>query len=73
MRDEMMPGKKIAAHWVEHVIRFNGTAHLQLASRNMPIYQIYMLDVYIFLSVVLVLTVWLSFKLFCLTWRTLLK
>ena len=49
MRDELMPGQKLAAYWIEHVLRHNGTKHLQLTSKNLPFYQRYLLDVIAFL------------------------
>lgn len=45
MRDELVNGKDVAVYWIEHVLRFNGTNHLKLASSNMPFYQLYLLDV----------------------------
>ena len=36
MQDEMMPGRDVAAYWIEYVIRHGGTKHLQLASKGMP-------------------------------------
>jgi len=49
MRDELMPAKDIGAYWVEHVLRQKGTKHLQLAGKDMPFYQRYLLDVIAFL------------------------
>ena len=45
MRDELMPGQELAAYWIEHVLRHNGTKHLQLASKNLPFYQRHLIDV----------------------------
>lgn len=54
MKDELMPGKKMAAYWVEYVLRHNGAQHLRLNSIGMPFYQQYMLDVWlVFVSIVL--------------------
>ena len=51
MRDELIPGKDVAAYWIEHVLRHGGTKHLQLSGKDMPFYQRYLLDVFAFLSV----------------------
>mgnify|MGYP003352905542 CR=1 FL=1 len=52
MRDELLPGKDLAVYWMEYVMRNNGTKHLQLASKNMPFYKLYLLDVICFLVIV---------------------
>lgn len=70
IRDELVPSKETAAYWIEHVIRHNGTKHLQLLSKHMPFYQRHLLDVTHFLIVIstvfLVLTIaalrWTIFK-----------
>ena len=54
VRDELMPGKDVAVYWIEHVLRHGGTKHLQLASKNMPLYQRYMLDIALFLILMLI-------------------
>ena len=54
MRDEILPGKDVATYWIEYVIRHGGTKHLQLASKKMPFYQKYLLDVTLFLEILLV-------------------
>ena len=36
MHDELVPGKKIAAYWVEYILRHGGTKHLETTSKNMP-------------------------------------
>ena len=55
MRDELMPGQKLAAYWIEHVLRHNGTKHLQLAAKNIPFYQRHLLDVILFLVAIVFL------------------
>ena len=52
MKDEMIPGKDRAVYWVEHVLRHGGAKHLQLSSKNMPFYQKYLLDVWLFLALI---------------------
>ncbi len=49
-----MPGKDVAVYWIEHVLRHGGAKHLQLASKNMPLYQRYMLDIALFLILILI-------------------
>ena len=44
MRDELIPGKKLAAYWIEYVLRHGSTNHLKVNSRNNPFYKRYFLD-----------------------------
>lgn len=46
MKDELVPAKDVAVYWIEHVIRHGGTKHLQSKAKDMPFYQLYMLDVW---------------------------
>jgi glucuronosyltransferase len=46
MRDEIMPGKDMAAYWIEHVLRHGGTKHLQSRANELPFYQLYLLDIW---------------------------
>ena len=50
MRDELLPAKDIGAYWIEHVLRHKGTKHLQLAGKDIPFYQRYLLDVIVFIT-----------------------
>uniref|UniRef100_A0A0P5LVW5 UDP-glucuronosyltransferase n=1 Tax=Daphnia magna TaxID=35525 RepID=A0A0P5LVW5_9CRUS len=63
MHDEIMPGKEVAAYWIEYVIRHGGTKHLQLASKNMPFYQRHLIDVAFFLGVIASLFLLIVFML----------
>lgn len=66
MRDEIMPGKDMAAYWIEHVLRHGGTKHLQSRANELPFYQLYLLDIWfvliaipiMFLSVTIKLCTW---------------
>ena len=49
MRDELMPAKDIGAYWIEHILRHKGGKHLQLAGKDIPFHQRYLLDVIAFL------------------------
>ena len=49
VKDEMIPSIDLSVYWIEYVLRHNGTKHLQLASRNLPFYQNYLLDVWFFI------------------------
>ena len=62
MRDELLPGKEVAAYWIEHVLRHGGTKHLQLSGKDMPFYQRYLLDVLLFLGIISML---ILVSLFC--------
>ena len=52
-----MPGKDVAAYWVEHVLRHGGTKHLQLSGKDMPFHQYYLLDVFAFLITIILFIV----------------
>jgi len=56
-----MPGKDVAVYWIEHVLRHGGTKHLQLASKHMPLYKRYMLDIALFLILLSVVVLVISF------------
>lgn len=64
MRDELMPAKDVGVYWIEHVLRHNGTAHLQsLANKEMPFYKFYLLDVWAFLIFLVVAVLYINFKI----------
>lgn len=65
MRDEMMPAKDVAAFWVEYVLRHNGTRHLQSVAKDMPFYQYYLLDVWLFLLLLLYSMIHIGVKTTC--------
>lgn len=44
MRDEIIPGKKLAAYWIEHVLRHGNAKHLQVNAKNVKFYKRYFLD-----------------------------
>ena len=50
MHDELMPAKDIGAYWIEHILRHKGGKHLQLSGKDMPFYQRYLIDVFAFLT-----------------------
>lgn len=62
MKDEPMPGREVAAYWVEYVLRHGGTKHLQVASKNMPFYQRYLLDVIGFLIMASLIPLYLCYR-----------
>lgn len=51
--DQPTPPLEKAVWWIEYVLRHNGAKHLRYGSLDMPLYQYYMLDVYIFFIVLL--------------------
>lgn len=69
-----MPGQELAAYWIEHVLRHNGTKHLQLASKNLPFYQRHLIDVISFLvALVFLILLFIFAILFCLVRRCVYK
>lgn len=63
MRDEILPGKDVAAYWIEYVIRHGGTKHLQLTSKNLPFYQKHLLDVAFVLVSITVVALVITYKM----------
>lgn len=61
VRDELVPGKDVAVYWIEHVLRHGGAKHLQLASKHMPLYKRYMLDIALFLILLSVIVIFITF------------
>ena len=51
-----------ATFWIEHVCRFGGD-HLRSAGNDLPLYAYYMLDVLAFITIVLVLLVYMLYRL----------
>ncbi len=56
----MVPAGDVAVYWVEHVLRHGGTKHLQLSSRNMPLYQYFLIDVWLFLAAIVAIFAFIS-------------
>lgn len=61
MRDEIVPGVDTAVYWIEYVIRNGGTKHMQSSSKKTPFYQLYLYDVAAFLTLMLVLALYIDF------------
>lgn len=47
--------------WVDHVIKFKGGKHLQNAGAYLRWYQLYMIDIYVFYTAVLILLAVINF------------
>ena len=60
-KDQLMPSTNVSVFWIEHVLRHKGAKHLQLASRNLPFYQNYLLDIWLFLLIVGIIVLILFF------------
>jgi len=69
MQEEIMPGRDVAAYWIEYVIRHRGTKHLQLASKGMPFYQRHLLDVALLFVVIAIVFLTVAYKLTCMLCR----
>jgi glucuronosyltransferase len=65
MQHQMMPGREVGVYWVEHILRHGGK-HLNSASKNLPFYKLYLLDVWLFLIATTATTLFMIFKGF--TW-----
>ncbi|XP_071525916.1 UDP-glucosyltransferase 2-like [Panulirus ornatus] len=63
MRDQPMPVVSWVTYWVEYVMRYNGAYHLRCPAYNMPWYELYNVDAWLLVVMVLALVSFLSFKL----------
>ena len=62
MRDEILPGKDVAVYWIEYVIRHGGTKHLQLATKDLPFYKLYLIDVVLFMITLLLVMFFVTIR-----------
>ena len=51
LRDRLQSPAKEGAYWVDYVLKHKGVKHLMSSAYNMPLYQLYMFDVFLFLFV----------------------
>ena len=63
LKDQLVPSKDLAIYWVEHVLRHGGTKHLQSSAKEMPFYQIYLIDIWLFLAFILVTLLYVNIKI----------
>lgn len=56
MRDVFAPSREVGAYWVEYLLRHGSTRHLQTRSKDMPLYQVYMLDAWAFIFLIVLLS-----------------
>ncbi|XP_075220175.1 UDP-glycosyltransferase UGT5-like isoform X2 [Lycorma delicatula] len=54
-KDRPMPPVDTAIWWVEYVLRHNGAPHLRPASLSLKWYQLYMVDLFLFIAAVILL------------------
>ncbi|XP_077481085.1 UDP-glucuronosyltransferase 2C1-like [Stigmatopora argus] len=69
-KDQPVPPLDNAIFWIEFVMRHKGAPHLRIESYKLPWYAYYSMDVYLFLSgvvLVLLLTVFMMIRLLCST------
>ena len=63
---DLPKGDETVAYWVEHILKF-GNDHIRPAYIDMPLYQLFILDILLFLIVVVLCTCWITCKMcqFC--------
>ena len=52
-----------AVWYIEHVLRSDGASHLKLGSRHLSWLQLYCLDIIVTLATILLLLIWLLYKI----------
>lgn len=62
MKDQPQDPAKVAAYWVEYVVRHKGAKHLRSPTVNMTWYELYNVDVWAFLIVVLLLLTYIFIR-----------
>uniref|UniRef100_A0A1I8Q5P2 UDP-glucuronosyltransferase n=1 Tax=Stomoxys calcitrans TaxID=35570 RepID=A0A1I8Q5P2_STOCA len=60
-RDQQNPPLERAIYWIEYVLRFQGAHHLRNLGQNLTIWEFYNLDVFLYLSLALIVFVWFSY------------
>ncbi|TMW45132.1 hypothetical protein DOY81_009787, partial [Sarcophaga bullata] len=61
--DRQVNARDTAVYWIEYVIRHKGAAHLRSAGLDLKWYQFYLLDVIAFILCIIVLSIYVSWKL----------
>nr|XP_022921064.1 UDP-glucuronosyltransferase 1-2-like [Onthophagus taurus] len=67
-RDQPMNPMDKAVYWIEHVIKHKGAKHLRVKGIDLPWYQYYLLDVFLFIGLVIIIVlsfVYYSLKYCC--------
>lgn len=68
-RDRMEKPLDKAVFWTEYAVRHKGAPHLSLLARSMPWYKKAQLDVYLFLSLIVLHILFIVFKVLQWLWR----
>ncbi|XP_045478603.1 UDP-glycosyltransferase UGT5-like [Harmonia axyridis] len=55
IKEPLVKQMDVAIFWIEHVIKFGGGSHLKNDGADLSWYQLYMVDIYIFCTIVLIL------------------
>lgn len=61
--DQPISSMEKAIFWIEHVIRHKGAKHLEFKGKNVPIHQTFCLDFIAIFLVILISTVYISWKI----------
>lgn len=69
LEDQPLKGLDKAMWWIEYVIRHKDISHLRSPAADMSFFEYFMVDVILFCSVVLLVSIYLIKKTICLLWR----
>ena len=61
--DQPIPSLEKALFWIEHVIRHKGAKHLEFKGKHVPVHQTFCLDFVAIFLVILISTVFISWKI----------
>lgn len=61
MKDAPITQKEAVVYWTEYVIRHKGAPHLRTIAADMPLYEYLLLDVILFVSGILLASMYLLF------------
>lgn len=64
LRDQPLKGVDKVVWWIEYIIRHKGAEHLRSSAVNMNFYEYLMLDVIAYLLAVVLVTLYLMYKLY---------
>ncbi len=60
-KDRLMDPMNTSIYWIEHVIRYKGGKHMKSTAVELAWYQYFLVDVFVFLSLILVIFIYIIY------------